>query len=430
MLLTLFILILAVLGVDLLTLPFLKKITAKVKPTLRSVLAKDTVAGYFLLICAVVSLLIANTHWGAGYLKVWSHSIGGHPFSHWIDDGLMAIFFLLVGLELKRELLYGELRSRERAILPVFAALGGMLLPAAIYIVLTWGTSVRAGFGIPMATDIAFVLAVLAVLGSRIPKSLKVFLTALAVIDDLGAVIVIAVFYTSQFSFPYLMLAFLLLALIYIVGQSGYAVSRKSANLVIVFSLLAGVGVWLLLMRSGVHASIAGVLVALAIPSYFGAEDAPAARLERGLHGPVYFFILPLFVLSNMAIPLNNVWPAAESLWASAAQFLSQPHVLGIVFGLLVGKPLGIISGVLLVLLLRWGKLPADLSMRHIVGGGFLGGIGFTMAIFISALSFSDGALIDTAKLAVVAASVLSAAVGTVVLRVGSNPKSPKATDV
>lgn len=418
MLLTLFILILAVLGVDLLTLPFLKKIVTKVRPPLRSVLGKDTVAGYFLLICAAASLVIANSRWGVPYLRVWNHPLGGHPFSHWIDDGLMAVFFLLVGLELKRELLYGELRSRERAILPVVAALGGMLLPAAIYLSLTWGESVRAGFGIPMATDIAFVLAILAVLGSRIPKSLKVFLTALAVIDDLGAVIVIAVFYTSHFSFPYLMLALLLLALIYIVGQSGRAVSRVRANLVIVFSLLAGVGVWLLMMRSGVHASIAGVLVALVIPSYFGAEDSPAARLERGLHGPVYFFVLPLFVLSNMAIPLGNVWPEAGSLWASAAQFLSQPHVLGIVFGLLVGKPLGIILGVLSVLLLRWGKLPADLTMRHIVGGGFLGGIGFTMAIFISALSFSDGALIDTAKLAVVAASVTAAVVGAVVLSV------------
>lgn len=430
MLLTLFILILAVLGVDLLTLPFLKKIVTKVRPPLRSVLGKDTVAGYFLLICAAASLLIANSRWGVPYLKVWNHSIGGHPFSHWIDDGLMAVFFLLVGLELKRELLYGELRSRERAILPVVAALGGMLMPAAIYLSLTWGESVRAGFGIPMATDIAFVLAILAVLGSRIPKSLKVFLTALAVIDDLGAVVVIAVFYTSHFSFPYLMLALLLLALIYIVGQSGYAVSRARANLVIVFSLLAGVGVWLLMMRSGVHASIAGVLVALVIPSYFGSEDAPAARLERGLHGLVYFFVLPLFVLSNMAIPLGNVWPEAGSLWASAVQFLSQPHVLGIVFGLLVGKPLGIILGVLSVLLLRWGKLPADLSMKHIVGGGFLGGIGFTMAIFISALSFSDGALIDTAKLAVVTASVTAAVVGAVVLRGRNNPKSPKATDV
>lgn len=418
MLLTLFILILAVLGVDLLTLPFLKKIVTKVRPSLRAVLGKDTVAGYFLLICAAASLLIANSRWGVPYLKVWNHSIGGHPFSHWIDDGLMAVFFLLVGLELKRELLYGELRSRERAILPVAAALGGMLMPAAIYLSLTWGESVRAGFGIPMATDIAFVLAILAVLGSRIPKSLKVFLTALAVIDDLGAVVVIAVFYTSHFSFPYLMLALLLLALIYIVGQSGYAVSRAKANLVIAFSLLAGVGVWLLMMRSGVHASIAGVLVALVIPSYFGVEDAPAARLERGLHGPVYFFILPLFVLSNMAIPLGNVWPEAGSLWASAVQFLSQPHVLGIVFGLLAGKPLGIILGVLSVLLLRWGKLPADLSMRHIVGGGFLGGIGFTMAIFISALSFSDGSLIDTAKLAVVTASVTAAVVGAVVLSV------------
>lgn len=418
MLLTLFILILAVLGVDLLTLPFLKKIVTKVRPPLRSVLGKDTVAGYFLLICAAASLVIANSRWGVPYLRVWNHSIGGHPFSHWIDDGLMAVFFLLVGLELKRELLYGELRSRERAILPVVAALGGMLLPAAIYLSLTWGESVRAGFGIPMATDIAFVLAILAVLGSRIPKSLKVFLTALAVIDDLGAVVVIAVFYTSNFSLIHLLLALWLVALIFIAGQSVDLRSSGKRKALIAFSMLVGVGVWMLLMRSGVHASVAGVLVALAIPSYFGSEDAPAARLERGLHGPVYFFVLPLFVLSNMAIPLSNVWPEAGSLWASAAQFLSQPHVLGIVFGLLVGKPLGIILGVLSVLLLRWGKLPADLSMRHIVGGGFLGGIGFTMAIFISALSFSDGSLIDTAKLAVVAASVTAAVVGAVVLSV------------
>lgn len=420
MFLTLFIFILAVLGGDLLALPFLKKIELKKRSSslIRSLLAKDTVAGYFLLICAVASLIIANTHWGISYLKVWNLSIGGHPFSHWIDDGLMAIFFLLVGLELKRELLYGELKSKKQAVLPIFAALGGMLVPAIIYMVFTWGQSVQVGFGIPMATDISFVLAILAVLGSRVPKSLKIFLTALAVIDDLGAVIVIALFYTSHFNLLFLFLALLLLVLIFFVGKAVYADTRAKVTGVIVFSLLAGIGVWMLLMRSGIHASIAGVLVALAIPSYNGAKEAPAARLEHGLHLPVYLFVLPLFILSNMAIPLNHILPSTGSIGESMLMFLSQPHVLGIIFGLMIGKPVGIILGVLLVLTMRWGKLPKDMSVKHIVGAGFLGGIGFTMAIFISALSFDDSTLIDTAKLAVVGASVMSAVVGTIVLSV------------
>lgn len=426
MLLTLFILTMTVLGVDLLTLPFLKKITAKVKPTgrVRRLLDKDTVSGYFLMLCAVASLLIANTHWGTGYLKLWSHSIGGHPFSHWIDDGLMAVFFLLVGLELKRELMYGELRSRKQAVLPILAAVGGMLLPAAIYIVLTWGTSVRMGFGIPMATDIAFVLAILALLGSRVPKSLKVFLTALAVIDDLGAVIVIAVFYTSNFSLIHLLLALGLVALIFIAGRSVDLGSSGKRKALIIFSLLAGVGVWILLMRSGVHASVAGVLVALAIPSQNGSSEAPAARLERGLHGPVYFFVLPLFILSNMAIPLRELWPAA-----GLSALLMQPHIKGIVFGLLVGKPAGILLASWAVLKMGWGAMPQGVSARQLVGASFLGGIGFTMAIFISALSFSDGALMGTAKLAVVVSSVAAAIIGSIVLRVGSAPKSPQAAD-
>lgn len=391
---------------------------------LKSLLAKDTVAGYFLLICAVVSLSIANTQWGTSYLDVWNHPIGGHPFSHWIDDGLMAIFFLLVGLELKRELLYGELKSKKQAVLPIFAALGGMFVPAMIYIALTWGESVQTGFGIPMATDIAFVLAILAVLGSRVPKSLKVFLTALAVIDDLGAVIVIAIFYTSDFSLPHFLLAFILLTLIFLVGQMANPSTRKRENLLIAFSLLAGVGVWTLMMRSGVHASISGVLLALTIPSYNGANDAPAARLEHRLRVPVYGIVLPLFVLSNMAIPLHDILPSSASFSSSMLTFLSQSHVLGIVIGLLVGKPVGILLGVSLVLKMRWGTLPKEVSAKQIIGAGFLGGIGFTMAIFISALSFEDNTLMDSAKLAVVGASVAAALIGTIVLSIGRPTKS------
>lgn len=418
MLLTLFVLVLVVLGGDLLALPFMKKITLKAKPSIRvkSWLAKDTVAGYFLLICAVISLVLANTHWGTIYLKIWNHPIGGFPFSHWIDDGLMAIFFLMVGLELKRELLYGELKSKRQAILPIFAAMGGMLVPAVIYLAFTWGHSTQMGFGIPMATDIAFVLAVLAVLGTRIPKQLKIFLTALAVMDDLGAVIVIAIFYTSHFSLPYLLLSLMLLMVIFLVGQMVKASTPAQENLLIAFSLFAGVGVWGLLMRSGVHASIAGILVALAIPSYNGAADAPAARLERGIHLPVYFFVLPLFILSNMAIQLNNILPQTESFGMSLMNLLSQPHILGIVFGLLIGKPLGIISGVLIVLSMHWGKLPESMTVKHIVGAGFLGGIGFTMAIFISALSFEERFYLDSAKLAVVGASTISAMIGAIIL--------------
>lgn len=351
-----------------------------------------------LVACTVLSLLLTNTSHGSDYLALWQFHVAGLSVSHWINDGLMAIFFLLIGLELERELYSGELSSLKNAMLPLVAALGGIATPALIHFALNAGSPSQAGLGIPMATDIAFALGALALLGARVPASLKVFVVAFAVIDDLCAIVVIAVFYSTGLSFAYIGAALAVwLALV--------AVNRLLRWMSLLPYLLGGALMWYFLLKSGVHATLAGVMLAFAIPysAKDGDQASPSHRLEEFLHTPVAFIILPIFALANTAIPIAGNW----------VQELGSSNSLGIMLGLLLGKPLGVTLVSLLALALGLCRLPADLNWRHIAGAGMLGGIGFTMSIFISNLAFAGAApLIDASKIAVLLASTLAGLLG------------------
>ena len=359
--------------------------------------------GLLLVACTIVSLLVANSTLGPNYLQFWHTNLGGLSIEQWVNDALMAVFFLFVGLELERELYSGELSDFRNALLPIIAAVGGIVVPALIHFAFNAGTSTQAGAGIPMATDIAFALAVLAMLGSRIPASLKIFLTALAVIDDLGAIVVIAVFYTDAVSVAYLLGAF-----------GVYALLLMFNRMFKVFSLypylIGGAIMWFLMLKSGVHPTIAGVLLAFAIPFSAKAEDesSPSHRLENLLHKPVAFFILPAFALANTGIIIASGWESG----------LLSANSIGIVAGLVIGKPVGIV--VLSAIAVAFGicKLPSDLKWSHIFGAGMLGGIGFTMSIFIANLAFSNNAAaINVAKMAILGASSIAGILGYLWLR-------------
>ena len=310
----------------------------------------------------------------------------------------MAIFFLFIGLELERELYSGELSDFKNALLPIFAAAGGIALPALIHFGLNMGTPTQVGMGIPMATDIAFALGVLALLGSRVPVSLKIFLTALAVMDDLGAIIVIAVFYTASLSTEYLLAA---------AGVFGLMVvmNRKLRVIALVPYLVCGSIMWYFMLKSGVHATIAGVMLAFAIP-FSGKQDdeaSPSHKLEHFLHKPVAFLILPIFALANTGIVIGSSW----------AQDLSSANSMGIVTGLVIGKPLGITLLVFIAVFLGICRLPLDMNWKHVFGAGLLGGIGFTMSIFITNLAFTGAPeLINESKIAVLLASVTAGSIG------------------
>jgi NhaA family Na+:H+ antiporter len=370
----------------------------------------EKAGGFILIGCTAISLIIANSSLGPDFVHFWHLPAPLHvgdiyiPFriEEWINDGLMTVFFLLVGLEIERELYIGELSSVKNAILPVMAAIGGMLIPALTHFIFNHGKPDQAGMGIPMATDIAFSLGVLSLIGKRIPLSLKIFLTALAIIDDLGAIIIIAIFYTKTFSFLYLSLGFgLFLFLLFL-------------NRLKVFSLWvylpAGVLLWYLLYRSGVHPTLSGVLLAFAIPFRKSMEKQPSSVLQHALHRPVNFFIIPLFALANTAIRLPAAWKS---------DFFSS-NSLGISLGLLLGKPIGIVGFSLLGILFGIAKLPEGMNTSKLIGAGLLAGIGFTMSIFISNLAFSSNAdLIQSSKVAVLIASILAAVLGWVVLKSG-----------
>ncbi|MET0291632.1 MAG: Na+/H+ antiporter NhaA [Steroidobacteraceae bacterium] len=342
-------------------------------------------AGAFLLMgCTVVALVCANSVLAPAWLGFWHHPV-------WLNDGLMAVFFLLIGLELRRELREGELSSRDRALLPAVAAVGGMAAPALIHFALNAGTPEVRGFGIPMATDIAFTLGVLGLLGRRIPLALRVFVVAFAVIDDLGAILVIALFYSGSLSVPHLAsVAAVWLAMVAL-GRLG-GVRRLEPFLVLAVVL------WWLMLQSGVHATLAGVFAAFAIPYESG------AKLEHGLSRPVAFVILPLFALGNAGVVLAG-GPAA----------LASANGLGIIAGLTLGKPVGIALASVLASRVLGLRLPAGIGVAHLIGAGLLGGIGFTMSIFIVNLAFGAvPELVNASKLAVLAASVISAALGAV----------------
>jgi NhaA family Na+:H+ antiporter len=381
-----------------------------VSRTFRAFIDSEKAGGFVLLGCTVLSLVLANSAWGELWIDLWHAELAGSSLEHWINDGLMAVFFLLIGLELERELYVGELSDAKRALLPALAALGGVALPALIHLSLNAGTPTQAGMGIPMATDIAFALGVLALLGDRIPASLKVFLVALAVIDDLVAIIVIAVFYASDISFAHLAGALAVF--------SGLLLLNRARVTAMVPYLIGGAAMWFLMARSGVHATITGVLLAFAVPFPAGGpgQESPSHELELALHRPVALFVLPLFALANTAIVLD----------ADSVAGLTTRNGAGIAAGLLVGKPLGIT--VASVLAVRFGlcRLPGDLAWRHVVGAGILGGIGFTMSIFIANLAFGDDAhLVTASKLAILLASLTAGLVGVAWLSAVGRGRSP-----
>ena len=369
----------------------------------------EKAGGIILIVCTIVSLLITNSPIGESYLHFWHFDLLGLSVEHWINDGLMAIFFLLIGLELKRELYNGELSDLRTALLPIFAAIGGIITPASIHFALNNSTATQAGIGIPMATDIAFALGVLALLGSRVPASLKIFLTALAVMDDLGAIIVIAVFYTAKIATVYLFGAILVLGILFLLNKA----KVKSLTPF----LVGGVLLWFLMLKSGVHATIAGVLLGLIIPfsDKEDDEESPSHRLEHFLHKPVSFVILPIFALCNTGIIIG-----AESL-----QTLTNPNEIGILSGLVVGKPIGITLLSFLAVAVGICKLPLDLNWKHIFGAGILGGIGFTMSIFITNLAFSGNAAeISGSKMAILLASLIAGIIGFMFLRCFGEPEA------
>ena len=411
-----------------------------------------TAGGLVLLASAAIAMVWANTPWAQSYHALWDTelTLGFGPLGarltlhHVINDGLMAVFFFLVGLEIKREVLVGELASARQAALPIAAAMGGMVVPALLYLSLNGRSAGSSGWGIPMATDIAFALGVLALLGSRVPSSLRVFLTALAIADDLGAVVVIALFYASTVSWPALAAAALLLALSVAANASGVRTAWAYA--------LIGMSLWVAVLMSGVHASVAGVLLALTIPSrtridevafltraraalaeFHDARDpertmlsnrahqaalrrletlteqaqAPLARLEHGLRGVVTFGIMPLFALANAGVSLGG-----------GGAMLTRPVALGVILGLLLGKPLGILLGSWAAVRTGLATLPSGVSWRTLHGVAWLGGIGFTMSLFIAGLAFSaQPALLAAAKLGILLASVLAGLVGWTLLR-------------
>ncbi|UCV22720.1 Na+/H+ antiporter NhaA [Ferribacterium limneticum] len=364
-------------------------------------------SGIVLILCTILSLLVANSSFGSAYLDFWHIKVAGLSLEHWANDALMAVFFLFVGLELEREFYVGELSNFRKALLPIIAAVGGIVVPAGIHFALNADTPTQAGAGIPMATDIAFALGVLALLGSRVPASLKVFLTALAVMDDLGAIVVIAIFYTTQFSPAYLLAAFAVFGLLLILNRL-----RVMALLPY---LLGGALMWFLMLKSGVHATIAGVLLAFAVPFSGNGDDesSPSHHLEHLLSKPVAFVVLPIFALANTGIVISAGWQ----------QELLSSNSLGILGGLVLGKPLGILLASLLAVAVGVCALPGDLKRRHILGAGLLGGIGFTMSIFITNLAFAGSVeLVNASKMAILMASLVAGALGFVWLRFSSSP--------
>ena len=355
--------------------------------------------GLLLLFVTILSILLANSSFQTDYIAFWETDLGGHSITHWINDGLMTIFFLLIGLELEREIYHGELSNIKNATLPIMAAFGGMLIPAGIFLALNFGTATQNGAGIPMATDIAFAIGILSLLGSKVPPSLKVFLTALAVIDDLGAIIVIAVFYTTSISFVNLAIALGIWGFLFILNR------MKIHN--IIPYLIGGVIMWYFMLNSGVHATITGVILAFVIPFGDGYEKSTSYKLQHFLHQPVAFVILPLFAMANTCIAIQSNWHEG----------LNHPNTFGIVLGLVVGKPLGILLFSFIGVSTGLCSLPKRLKWAHILGAGMLGGIGFTMSIFITILAFKDPETIIFSKIAILIASILSGIFGFVYLK-------------
>lgn len=356
----------------------------------------QALSGLLLLLCAAVALVWANSSAQSSYHGLLHAEVAGWSALHFINDGLMAVFFLLVGLEIKHELQDGALSSVRKAALPVVGAAGGMLLPAAIYALVAMGTPAARGWGIPMATDIAFALGIVALLGNRVPAALRIFLAALAIADDIGAVLVIAVFYTPS-------VATLALAAIVIIMLVLFWLNKRQVHAVWPY-LLGGLLLWIAVYKSGVHASIAGVLLAFTIPSR--GEHSVQHRIEQVLARPVNFGIVPIFALANAGVTLPS----------DVAAFATQPAVTATMLGLLIGKPLGIFGAAWIAVKARWADLPADCTWGGLFGVAILGGIGFTMALFIAGLAFGESPQLDAAKIGVLSGSLLTGILGAAVL--------------
>jgi NhaA family Na+:H+ antiporter len=366
----------------------------------------EKAGGLLLIICTVASVIIANASIGDGYLHFWHAHLNlsfgnvnlNYSAEHWVNDGLMAIFFLMVGLEIERELYIGELSDFKNALLPILAAVGGMVVPAAIHFFFNHGTPTQSGIGIPMATDIAFALGILSLTGDKIPPSVKIFLTALAIIDDLGAVIIIAIFYTKKLSLLYLFIALSIFLLLLIFNK------LKIKNLF--FYIIPGIVMWYCMLQSGVHATISGILLAFAIP-FDKAGSKLSEKVQHFLHKPVAFLILPIFALSNTGIVLSVGWH----------QTIFSDNSLGIIAGLFLGKPVGILLFCIAAIQLKICRLPDKMRWGHLSGISVLAGLGFTMSIFIANLAFSDAEYIQDSKIAILTASLFAGLIGFFLLK-------------
>jgi NhaA family Na+:H+ antiporter len=389
---------------------------AKENPTIaRPILSKlfsdffhsEKSGGFVLIGCTIISLLIANSNIGESYLHFWHQEVGfnsvaihlHYPIEYWINDGLMTIFFVLVGLEIERELYIGELSNTKSALFPLFAAIGGMVTPALIHFIFNNGTLTQSGFGIPMATDIAFALGILSLLGNKVPVSLKIFLTAFAIIDDLGAILLIAIVYTKSFSLFYFSMAIGIFILLFVMN-------RLRVNKLILY-IVPGIIMWYCMLQSGVHATISGILFAFALPFGKGDEDSCSYRLQHFLHKPVAFIILPIFALANTGIVFTQSWHVK----------LTSPNSLGIMLGLIIGKPLGVLLFAFLAVRLRISQLAEGINWKHVMGASILGGIGFTMSIFITLLAFNQEEIVTNSKIAVLISSFIAGLLGYIYLK-------------
>ena len=376
--------------------------TSPIAEALREFLQLETAGGALLLVSVVIAMLVANSPLSGVYAALLDTTVAiqvgaliiNKPLFLWVNDGLMAVFFFLVGLEIKREIMEGELSSFEQVVLPGMGALGGMIVPAAIYVWLNQGDAVALdGWAIPVATDIAFALALLGAFGARVPTSLKVFLLTLAILDDLAAITIIALFYSGDLSLGMLLTG--VITLIIAVGMNRMGVTR-TANYI-----LLGVVLWVAVLKSGVHATLAGVLIAFCIPMRDEQGKSPLCELEHNLHGPVAFVILPAFAFVNAGLPLAGM----------SLSDLAHPVTLGVTSGLLVGKPLGIMLFVGLAVALGLARLPRDVNWPQLLGVAFACGIGFTMSLFIAGLAFEHGSgdYFSGDRLGILAGSFLSA---------------------
>jgi NhaA family Na+:H+ antiporter len=384
------------------------------KKVFKDFFKSTTSSGIILFSCLILSLILANSPLGEGLNNLLATQLGyensnlhlKYSVALWINDGLMAIFFLLVGLEIKREIVEGELSSPKKAILPIICAFGGAIVPALIYTILNRSTPTAGGWGIPMATDIAFALAILSLLSKKVPLSLKIFLAALAIVDDLLAIVVIAVFYSSDLHYMNMVYAGAILILLFLFNRFGVK------NLA--FYLIPGLFIWYFVHHSGIHATIAGVLTALTLPTTADHKESPLEKLEHALTKPVNFLIIPIFALANTNIRFEN--GMVEGLFTGLG--------MGIVLGLVIGKPVGILLISWLSVKLKISELPENARWIHILGVGLLAGIGFTMSIFISILSFADPLLVQEAKFSILVGSVISGLLGYFVLNFSSKKRN------